>query len=95
MDARDELTVSAFEIEEDGLSVVLTNAIEDQRAVVEYVNGQWEGCERMRDNSVKNDPQKTPLYEKWMTDTSRVLFQSVRVLRLLEATRDREGGKLA
>lgn len=36
MQSPNELTVSAFEIEEEGLSVVLTNAIEDARVVASY-----------------------------------------------------------
>lgn len=65
-------TVTGFEIEEEGLSTVLTNAMEDQRAVVDCMVASGD------------DPY-----------VGANQFRAIRVLRLLEALRDREAGGVA
>ena len=88
-------TVSAFEIEEAGLSAVLSDAINDQRAIVEHLtaaaderraqvlNFRSNGLEKLADNL-------GPL----VVESEVMQFQAMSVLGLLEAAREREAGQV-
>lgn len=89
MQSPDELTVTEFEQAEHGLSVVLTNAIEDQRAVVEYIVSQVDAD---RERAMNAPPCE--YWEKRCRDGGVLQFQAMRVLGLLEATREREAGQV-
>ena len=95
MQSPDELTVTDFELAEEGLSVVLTNALEDARELVDHLTKQHDGCQRLYVDSFQREPEKTPLYERHVRDAAEMQFRAMRVLGLLEATRDREAGRLA
>ncbi|WP_375170102.1 hypothetical protein [Marinobacter sp.] len=92
-----ESTVSAFEIEENGLSVVLTNAIEDQRAVVEYLAAEHDRAQVTWRAAIDKD--YASVYVGLLSEKVQKLnenqFRAMRVLGLLEAAREREAGGVA
>lgn len=91
-----EQTVTDFEVAEEGLSVVLTNAIEDAREVVDYLTKQHDIRQR-RWVEVKNEaaaPNIEAFLEKGVRDSAEMQFRAMRVLVLLEATREREAGQV-
>ena len=96
MQSPDELTVTDFELAEEGLSVVLTNALEDARELVDHLTKQHDDHARAR-----LDCQGEGLYrmaasmEPAIARAAEMQFRAMRVLGLLEATRDREAGQLA
>ena len=95
MQSPDELTVSEFEQAECGLSVVLTNAIEDQCAVVDQL-------QKARDEAHQHWFQANNLgfglvaevNKKIMDESAESLFRAMRVLGLLRDTREREAGQV-
>jgi len=89
-------TVTAFEIEEAGLSAVLSDAIRDQREVVEFLEKQADGHRAgwfaMRSEGMYRDAEaKLP----YLAKAEALHFQALTVLGLLEATREREAGGMA
>ena len=88
----DEWSVTAFEIEEEGLSVVLTSAIEDARAVVQYLV-QEHDLKGRRYMSFERDFHRLVAADVDRADEMK--FRAMRVLGLLEATRERETGEKA
>ena len=95
MQSPDELTVSEFEQAENGLSVVLTNAIEDAREIVDHLTKRhderhqyWRGWIDDRDFI------NAALVEDEVREAAEMQFRAMRVLGLLEATREREAGKV-
>lgn len=86
-----ENTVTDFELAEEGLSVVLTNAIEDQRAVVDHLTEKHDQIHRQWFGNEKNEKKKL---EPRLTQAAEMQFRAMRVLGLLEATREREAGQV-
>lgn len=95
MQSPDELTVTDFELAEEGLSVVLTNALEDARALVEYMTKRHDYMQRewVKANSEARKMHAAYL-EEGARDAAEMQFRAMRVLGLLEATRDREAGQV-
>lgn len=91
-----EETVTEFEIAEDGLSAVLTNAIEDQRALVDHLTARHDELQRawVKNNSAGHDWFANELKPK-VSEAAEMQFRAMRVLGLLEATREREAGQVA
>ena len=97
MQSPDELTVTDFEMAEEGFSVILNNALEDARELVDhltkkhdYISGkrlQFQNRGGMEDAAEQIAPQ--------VAEAAEMQFRAMRVLGLLEATRDREAGQLA
>ena len=92
MQSPDELTVTEFERAECGLSVVLTNAIEDQRALVKYMAGEHDRLGELWFEQV-SDQEKEGLADQ-VKVAAELQFRAMRVLGLLEATREREAGQV-
>lgn len=92
-----ESTVSAFEVEEEGLSVALTNAIEDARAVVDHLSVEHDKSQRTWIGAQGKGYGE--VYCGFLADkvrnTAEAQFRAMRVLGLLEAAREREAGGLA
>ena len=96
MQSPDELTVTDFEMAEEGFSVILSNALEDARELVEhltknhdYISGkrlQFQNMGGMEDAAEQIAPQ--------VAEAAEMQFRAMRVLGLLEATRDREAGQV-
>lgn len=97
MQSPDELTVTDFELAEEGLSVVLTNALEDARELVNYLTEKHDTMQRrwVEVNAREDAKQIAAYLEKNVRDAAEMQFRAMRVLGLLEATRDREAGRLA
>lgn len=95
METPNENTVTAFEIEEEGLSVALSNAIEDQRAVVEYLTHYRDSWHRLWMAEIPVSGSQAAHYEKVLNRAVERQFQAMRVLGLLEAAREREAGGVA
>jgi hypothetical protein len=94
MESPNELTVTDFELAEEGFSVVLTNALEDARALVEHLTYQHD-CRQaawVKSNSVPNPTIDLDLMAKAVADAAEMQFRAMRVLGLLEAAREREAG---
>lgn len=97
MESPNELTVTDFELAEEGFSVVLTNALEDARALVEHLTYQHD-CRQaawVKSNSVPNPTIDLDLMAKAVADAAEMQFRAMRVLGLLEAAREREAGGMA
>lgn len=96
MESPNELTVTDFELAEEGFSVVLTNALEDARELVEHLTKQHDEHARAR-----LDCQGEGLYrmaesmEPAIARAAEMQFRAMRVLGLLETAREREAGRLA
>ena len=96
MQTPDETTVSGFEIEEHGLSVVLTNAIEDAREVVDHLTKKHDDYVRAHlDCQGEGLDKMAATMEPAINRAAELQYRAMRVLGLLEATRDREGGNKA
>lgn len=96
MQSPDELTVTDFELAEEGLSVVLINALEDARELVEHLTKQHDERSRFYFDLLNDEgPEKAGVYVQDVTKAAEMQFRAMRVLGLLEATRDREAGRLA
>ena len=95
MQSPDELTVTDFELAEEGLSVVLTNALEDAREMVNYLTKQHDTRQRawIRANA-EGRTMHAAYLESGVQDAAEMQFRAMRVLGLLEATRDREAGQV-
>ena len=89
-----EETVTEFEIAEDGLSAVLTNAIEDQKAVVENLAASHQARRHMLEQSVRGTVDRRILKDGVQL-AAEMQFRAQRVLSLLEAAREWEAGRLA
>lgn len=94
MQSPDELTVTDFELAEEGFSVVLTNAIEDQRAVVENLAASHQARRHLFEKSVRGSVDRRILKDGVQL-AAEMHFRAQRVLSLLEAAREREDGRLA
>jgi hypothetical protein len=95
MESPNELTVTDFELAEEGFSVVLTNAIEDARAVVEYLTNEHETRKKMYVDAKSKGREKSAAYVGLgVMQSSEMQFRAQRVLSLLEAAREREAGQL-
>lgn len=94
MESPNELTVTDFELAEEGFSVVLTNAIEDQRAVVENLAASHQARRHMLEQSVRGTVDRRILKDGVQL-AAEMQFRAQRVLSLLEAAREREAGGVA
>lgn len=95
MQSPDELTVTDFELAEEGLSVVLTNALEDARELVDHLTKQHDERSRFYFDLLNDEgPEKAGVYVQDVTKAAEMQFRAMRVLGLLEATRDREAGQV-
>ena len=95
MQSPDELTVSEFERAECGLSVVLTNAIEDARALVDYLEKTHDQAHRdWFDADTFGCQMVADINSAIMKETGEQKFRAMRLLGLLEATREREAGQV-
>lgn len=96
MQSPDELTVTEFEVAEEGLSAVLTNAIEDQKEVVEWIAATHQARRHMLESAKKNrSTSDVKLAQDGVRMAAEMQFRAMRVLGLLEATREREAGRPA
>lgn len=93
----DVKTVSAFEIEEAGLSAVLTDAIRDQRKVVDYLTKEKDRLGKHWMLQTWSGAGERPIrkLEKEADKVAEMQFRAMTVLGLLEATREREAGGVA
>lgn len=94
MESPNELTVTDFELAEEGFSVVLTNAIEDQKAVVENLAASHQARRHMLEQSVRGTVDRRILKDGVQL-AAEMQFRAQRVLSLLEAAREWEAGRLA
>jgi hypothetical protein len=95
MQSPDEFTVSEFERNEYFWSV-LPCAIEDQRAVVDYLTEQQDRVDGKR--LAFNHDGRLETVEQMDKDSvkaAEIRFQAMRVLGLLEKMREREAGQVA
>lgn len=89
-------TVSAFEIEEAGLSAVLSDAIRDQREVVEYLAGEHDHRQKMYlDANSKGQGKAVAYIGLGVMQAEEMKNRAMNVLGLLEAAREREAGQVA
>lgn len=91
MTRQEKETVTGFEIDEAGLPAVLRNAIEDQRAVVDYMQGEQDLLSRLRMRAQKAGAENiAEEFGGQVVEADRIMFQALRVLGLLEAMQERE-----
>ncbi|WP_199453521.1 hypothetical protein [Marinobacter sp. bablab_jr008] len=96
MESPNELTVTDFELAEEGFSVVLTNAIEDQRATVEFLTAECDAVGRVRlEYQADGLESAAGWLDERLGPLKEMQFRAMRVLGLLEAAREREAGQLA
>lgn len=96
MQSPDELTVSEFEQAESGLSVVLTNAIEDAREVCDHLVMQHDDAQVAFNRGVVDGvpPGEWDVLKERVEDAAEMQFRAMRVLGLLRDTREREAGQV-
>lgn len=95
MQSPDELTVSEFERAENGLSVVLTNAIEDAKAVVDCLEKEHdEAGRKWKLASDADDIPGADFYVPRLKELGEMKFRAMRVLGLLRDMREREAGQV-
>lgn len=95
MQSPDELTVTDFEMAEEGFSVILTNALEDARELVDNLTARHDELQRawVKNKSAGHDWFADELKPK-VSEAAEMQFRAMRVLGMLEATRDREAGQV-
>lgn len=85
-------TVTGFEINEAGLSAVLTNAIEDQRAIVAYITSDIQAGNGVVRKEIEEGNTRAAMQLNQQVEAVKVLrFQAIRVLGLLKDQRNSAG----
>lgn len=95
MESPNELTVTDFELAEEGFSVVLTSALEDARELVDYMTKRHDERQAYWRGWIDDgDRINAALVEDEVREAAEMQFRAMRVLGLLEAAREREAGQL-